>query len=75
MSDNIQNEIDSLDEVQVPSTNEEFYSHLKLMVESIESDVIKSNKGNKAAGVRLRKSLRHLKGFSGDFVKFTLSKD
>lgn len=51
------------------------YSHLKLLVESIESDVIKSNKGNKAAGVRLRKSLRHLKGFSGDFVKFTLSKD
>lgn len=52
--------------------NSEYYKALKLFVESLESDVLKSNKGNKAAGVRLRKSLRRLKQFSGDFVKFTL---
>lgn len=54
------------------SDNSEYYKALKLFVESLESDVLKSNKGNKAAGVRLRKSLRRLKQFSGDFVKFTL---
>ena len=51
------------------------FSHLRLLVESIESDSLKANKGNKAAGVRLRKSLRYIKGFTGDFVKFTLNKD
>lgn len=54
---------------------ESHYSHLKLLVETIESDALKANKGNKSAGVRLRKSLRHLKSFTGDFVKFTLNKD
>lgn len=72
--DNIQKEIDSLDEVAVPSSNEEFYSHLKLMVESMEADVLKSERGNKAAATRLRKSLRLLKTTSADFVKFTLGK-
>ena len=55
------------------STTEEFYTFIKTMVESMESDVLKSQKGNKAAGVRLRKSLRSLKKSSGDFVKFTLN--
>ena len=72
--DSIQNEIDSLDEVVVPKSNEEFYSHLKLMVESMEADVLKSERGNKAAATRLRKSLRLLKTTSADFVKFTLGK-
>jgi hypothetical protein len=53
-------------------SNQEYYNTLRLFVEGLESDVLKSNKGNKAAGVRLRKSLRKLKQFSGDFVKFTL---
>ena len=72
--DNIQNEIDSLDEVVVPKSNEEYYSHLRLMVESMEADVLKSERGNKAAATRLRKSLRLLKTTSADFVKFTLGK-
>ena len=72
--DSIQKEIDSLDEVVVPSSNEEYYNHLKLMVESMEADVLKSGKGNKAASTRLRKSLRLLKTTSADFVKFTLGK-
>mgnify|MGYP004239038529 CR=1 FL=1 len=58
----------------VPSDISEFYGKVKLLIESMEEDVLKANKGNKAAGVRLRKSLRYLKSVSGDFVKFTLSK-
>ena len=58
----------------VPSDISEFYGKVKLLIESMEVDVLKANKGNKAAGVRLRKSLRYLKSVSGDFVKFTLSK-
>ena len=63
------------DQVQeeMPNSTEEFYTFLKTMVESMESDVLKSQRGNKAAGVRLRKSLRSLKKTSGDFVKFTLN--
>jgi hypothetical protein len=57
-----------------PDSVEAYYGRLRLLVESMESDALKSNKGNKAAGIRLRKGLRHLKGFSGDFVKFTLQK-
>lgn len=57
------------------NTIENHYSYLKVLVESMEADVLKSNKGNKAAGVRLRKSLRSMKDFAGSFVKFTLNKD
>ena len=63
------------DQVQDPSSVLEHYSRLKLLVESIEEDALKSERGNKAAGVRLRKSLRLLKEYSGNFVKFTLGKD
>ncbi len=52
----------------------DYYEVLKTLTESIESDVLKAERGNKAAGVRLRKSLRFLKGHAGDFVKFTLGK-
>tara|TARA_Y100000114_G_C11740172_1_gene318482 strand:- start:1005 stop:1208 length:204 start_codon:yes stop_codon:yes gene_type:complete len=58
----------------VPSDISEFYGKVRLLIESMEEDAIKANKGNKAAGVRLRKSLRYLKTVSGDFVKFTLGK-
>jgi len=57
-----------------PSDVKEFYDHVKLILESMEEDVLKNNKGNKAAGVRLRKSLRHLKSKTSEFVKFTLQK-
>ena len=64
---------DQVQEEVMPSSTEEFYTFIRTMVESMESDVIKSQRGNKAAGVRLRKSLRSLKKTSGDFVKFTLN--
>lgn len=73
-TDHVQNEIDSIDEVKMPSTNSEYYTQLRLMVESMEADVLKSEKGNKAAATRLRKNLRLLKSTSANFVKFTLGK-
>jgi hypothetical protein len=72
MNDVIQKEIDS-DEI-VLETIEDYYNMLKTTMESMESDVLKTSKGNKTASVRLRKSLRFLKKHTGDFVKFTLAK-
>tara|TARA_Y100000589_G_C27178153_1_gene639638 strand:+ start:1474 stop:1695 length:222 start_codon:yes stop_codon:yes gene_type:complete len=71
----IEQTLDQVEEtIADPTSVEEYYGRLKLLVESMELDALKSNKGNKAAGIRLRKSLRHLKSYSGDFVKFTLQK-
>ena len=75
MSD-VHDQVESLQEESVsPTSIKEYYDFLRLTIEAMESDALKSDKGNKAAGVRLRKSLRHIKGFTGDFVKFTLNKD
>lgn len=62
------------EEVTLPSTNTEHYTMIRTLVESMESDCLKFEKGNKSAGIRLRKGLRLLKKQSGDFVKFTLNK-
>tara|TARA_B100001287_G_C22499118_1_gene442719 strand:+ start:554 stop:787 length:234 start_codon:yes stop_codon:yes gene_type:complete len=67
-------QLEKAEDVTEPNTNHEFYRHIRLMVESMEADVLKSERGNKAAATRLRKSLRLLKSTSGDFVKFTLGK-
>ena len=72
MNEVVQSEIES-NEV-VLETVEDYYKVLKTTVDSMESDIAKSLKGNKTASVRLRKSLRFLKKHSGDFVKFTLGK-
>jgi hypothetical protein len=72
MDEVVQSEIES-NEITL-ETIEDYYKVLKTTVEAMESDVIKSLKGNKTASVRLRKSLRFLKKHSGDFVKFTLVK-
>ncbi len=52
-----------------------YYQHLTKLVESFEKDVNKIKKGNKSAGVRLRKSLRYLKNVSSDFINVTLNKE
>jgi len=70
----VREEIEQATELQDPTTLTEYYSRLRIMVESIESDVLKSEKGNKAAGTRLRKNLRLLKKTSADFVRFSLGK-
>ncbi len=48
------------------------YEELKVLVESLELDVHKSARGNKSAGVRVRKGLRLLKRQASDFVRVSL---
>ena len=72
MEEAVQKEIESSE--LTLETIEDYYKVLKTTVDSVESDVLKSIKGNKTAAIRLRKSLRFIKKHSGDFVKFTLSK-
>lgn len=55
-------------------TFQEYYDDLKLLVESLETDAIKSQNGNKSAQVRLRKGLRLIKNKAGTFVKFSQGK-
>ena len=51
------------------------YETIKVMVESLQTDVIKNSQGNKSAGVRARKGLRELKKLVSDLVKVSLSSD
>jgi|TARA_E500000331_G_scaffold272134_1_gene263922 hypothetical protein len=48
------------------------YEKLKVLLESIELDIHKSARGNKSAGVRVRKGLRLLKREATDLVKSSL---
>lgn len=74
MSDQLESQVESTVEPVSLDTIEDHYNRLKLLVESINEDAIKANKGNKSAGIRLRKSLRLVKEYSSTFVKFTLGK-
>ena len=56
------------------NTQQDHYNFLRTLLESLELEVAKSDKGNKSAGVRLRKNLRLLKTHTQDFIKFTLDK-
>jgi len=51
------------------------YSELKVLVETLEKDVVKNSQGNKSAGVRARKGLRQLKKMASDIVKISLETD
>ena len=53
----------------------EKWNELKVLVESIETDIVKNSRGNKSAGVRARKGLRYLKASASDIVKLSLSQD
>ena len=53
----------------------EKWNELKVLVESLETDILKNNSGNKSAGVRARKGLRLLKKQSSDLVKASLEND
>jgi len=50
----------------------ENYEKLKVLVDSLELDVHKSARGNKSAGVRVRKGLRLLKREATDLVRSSL---
>ena len=51
------------------------WEELKVLVESLEQDILKNTNGNKSAGVRARKGLRALKTTASDIVKLSLSSD
>jgi hypothetical protein len=48
------------------------WEHLKVLVESLESDVQKNLSGNATAGVRARRGLRDLKKDASELVKLTI---
>ena len=51
------------------------YEELKVLIETLQTDVVKNAQGNKSAGVRARKGLRLLKQRSGELVKSSLLED
>jgi hypothetical protein len=53
----------------------EQYDELKILIESIQTDIVKNASGNKSAGVRARKGLRELKKMASDIVKISLTSD
>ena len=50
----------------------ERWSELKVLIESLELDMLKSSNGNKSAGVRVRKGLREVKKQASELVKLSL---
>lgn len=62
----------------VEKENKDLYSkweEFKVLIESIEQDVLKNAKGNKSAGVRARKGLRLIKTSASEIVKTSLAHD
>jgi hypothetical protein len=57
------------------NTITELWNEIKAVVAAAEVDVAKNAGGNSAAGVRVRKALRVLKGKSADLVKLTISEE
>tara|TARA_A100000164_G_C21620933_1_gene636555 strand:+ start:251 stop:436 length:186 start_codon:yes stop_codon:yes gene_type:complete len=53
----------------------EKFESLKVLVETLQDDVIKNAQGNKSAGVRVRKGLREVKKQASDLVKTSLTSD
>lgn len=51
------------------------WEEIKTAMEVLEADVVKNAKGNAAAGVRARKSLRTLKTLSSELVKEMIAAD
>ena len=51
------------------------FEELKVLVESVQRDIVKNAQGNKSAGVRARKGLRQVKKMAADIVKSSLEVD
>lgn len=51
------------------------YEELKVLIETLQNDVVKNAQGNKSAGVRTRKALREVKKAAADLVKCSLNFD
>jgi len=48
------------------------FEELKVLIETLQTDVVKNAQGNKSAGVRARKSLRQAKKLASEIVKASL---
>ncbi len=53
----------------------EQWNEIKVLVESLDLDVVKNANGNNSAGVRARRGLRLLKNKASDLVKLTIEED
>ena len=51
------------------------WNEIKVLVESLDLDVVKNANGNNSAGVRARRGLRLLKTKSSVLVKTTIEED
>ena len=51
------------------------YEELKVLIETLQTDVVKNSQGNKSAGVRARKGLREIKKMASQIVKVSLETD
>ena len=51
------------------------WNEIKVLVESLDLDVVKNASGNASAGVRARRGLRLLKTKSAELVKQTISEE
>ncbi len=51
------------------------FEELKVLIETLQSDVVKNAQGNKSAGIRARKGLRQAKKIASEVVKTSLESD
>ena len=51
------------------------WSEIKVLIETLDLDVVKNANGNKSAGVRARRGLRLLKTKSAELVRETIESD
>ena len=51
------------------------WNEIKVLIESLDVDIIKNADGNASAGVRARRGLRLLKSKSADLVKLSIEED
>lgn len=51
------------------------WNEIKVLIESLDLDVVKNASGNSSAGVRARRGLRLLKSKSSELVKATIEED
>lgn len=51
------------------------WNEIKVLIESLDLDVVKNANGNSSAGVRARRGLRLLKTKSAELVKTTIETD
>ena len=51
------------------------WNEIKVLIETLDLDVVKNANGNKSAGVRARRGLRLLKTKSSELVRETIDSD